>query len=91
MSGRARHQRKPDPSDRCFPAAFQGLTITRELQPNGLHPSNFQGHTTTQFKPLAIVPHVIVSLAIVGTTLRNDPHRFVSRRVIVARVLNSKH
>jgi hypothetical protein len=29
---------KPDPSGRCFLAAFQGLTITQELQPNGLHP-----------------------------------------------------
>jgi hypothetical protein len=53
--------------------------------------SNFQGRTTAQFKHPAIVPHVIVTLAIVGTTLRNDPHRFVSRRVIVARVLISKH
>ncbi|HMB08566.1 MAG TPA: hypothetical protein VKP69_33150, partial [Isosphaeraceae bacterium] len=28
----------PDPSDSCFLAPFQGLTITRVLQPNGLHP-----------------------------------------------------
>ena len=28
-----------DPSDLYVLALFQGLTITRELQPNGLHPN----------------------------------------------------
>ncbi len=36
--GRARHRKRHDPSDRCFPTPFQGLTIKRELQPNGSHP-----------------------------------------------------
>ena len=35
----------PTPSDMCFLASFQGFTITRELQPNGLHPiENHSSH-----------------------------------------------
>ena len=38
MPPRARHRTSLDPSDLYVLAPFQGLTITRELQPNGLHP-----------------------------------------------------
>jgi hypothetical protein len=41
MARRTRHRTRPDPSRRCFPTAFQGLTIAQELQPNGLHPNDF--------------------------------------------------
>src|SRR5271165_5783044 len=39
MPPRARHRTSLDPSDLYVLAPFQGLTITRKLQPNGLHPS----------------------------------------------------
>src|SRR5271166_4205101 len=38
MPPRARHRTSLDPSDLYVLAPFQGLTITRKLQPNGLHP-----------------------------------------------------
>jgi hypothetical protein len=38
MAPQAHRRTRPDPSGRYFPAVFQGLAITRELQPNGLHP-----------------------------------------------------
>jgi Domain of unknown function (DUF4263) len=41
MPPRARHRTSLDPSDLYVLAPFQGLTITRELQPNGLHPTEF--------------------------------------------------
>src|SRR4051812_6489495 len=43
--------------DRFFPSRFQGLTSTRELQPNGLHPI-----------PSIIVIHVasIILIALIG-------------------------
>ena len=39
MAPRAHHRTRLDPSDLYVLAPFQGLTITRELQPNGLHPN----------------------------------------------------
>src|SRR5512135_3607868 len=44
------HQRtRPDPWGKCFPSRSQGLTFTRELQPNGLHP--FHNGIETQAPP----------------------------------------
>src|SRR5208283_671151 len=47
MPPRARHRTSLDPLDLYVLAPFQGLTITRELQPNGLHPFRFQGDGRT--------------------------------------------
>ena len=38
MATRAPSPDDARPSDSCFLSPFQGLTSTRELQPNGLHP-----------------------------------------------------
>src|SRR4051794_20201048 len=48
MAPRAHQQTRPDPGARCFPPRFQGLTITRELQPNGLHPAESRGRGRAQ-------------------------------------------
>ena len=45
MPPRARHRTSLDPLDLYVLAPFQGLTITRELQPNGLHPYEFKNVT----------------------------------------------
>src|SRR5512135_3381124 len=38
MAPRTHQRTRPDPWGKCFPSRSQGLTFTRELQPNGLHP-----------------------------------------------------
>jgi hypothetical protein len=48
--GRARHPTRRDPWDRCFLAPCQGLTLTRELQPNGLHPFEIRTERTNSLE-----------------------------------------
>jgi hypothetical protein len=38
MAPGARRRARDDPSILCFLTPLQGFTLTRELQPNGLHP-----------------------------------------------------
>src|SRR5271165_6817640 len=51
MPPRARHRTSLDPSDLYVLAPFQGLTITRKLQPNGLHPFRGNAHQTDDRHP----------------------------------------
>ena len=50
MADQARHQTRPDPSGKSFPAPFQGLAITREVQPNGLHPFEYIAQQVRAFQ-----------------------------------------
>src|SRR5512135_2258403 len=43
MAPRTHQRTRPDPWGKCFPSRSQGLTFTRELQPNGLHPNDLAG------------------------------------------------
>ena len=43
MAPQAHRPTMLEPSGRCFSAVFQGLAVTRELQPNGLHPFHVGG------------------------------------------------
>src|SRR5512135_544594 len=56
MAPRTHQRTRPDPWGKCFPSRSQGLTFTRELQPNGLHPWEFK-----QFIRLCGMTHVRTS------------------------------
>jgi hypothetical protein len=43
MAPGARRRARDDPSILCFLTPLQGFTLTRELQPNGLHPPEIDG------------------------------------------------
>jgi hypothetical protein len=45
MAPGARRRARDDPSILCFLTPLQGFTLTRELQPNGLHPAEIGRET----------------------------------------------